>query len=232
MSGSAKSGSESGTPGKPITNVAAASDTPRGRCLHSAQAIVRLNQAWSRLFEGGLRSANFATAHILMSAATVYLNEMTSALHSSTSDDAERSEKARHLNEDQASPFPLADDYGSREEYGRNRIHEDILPLLQDMGQYRPAPKQLEERLLKAMGEREDLIREHKRRQQGFSIPSPSRRGEQKSLSDDSDMEKSARVDQKPGPFLSAQDHALSTRPPFAAQSLQDHEQPDGIDGY
>lgn len=171
MSGSAKGGNEGVSKDDTSTTIAGEQHSPRERCLQSALTIIRIVRAWSNIFGAGLRTANFASAHILMSAATVYLNEMTSVLQSSTTDNSEISNEAKDSKARQAGPFPPLDDFEAREKYGRDRINDDILPLLQEMSEYRPSPQQLKERLLKAMAEREDLLREHKRGGQKPSNP-------------------------------------------------------------
>lgn len=165
MSGSASRDAETNSPQSSPGEVAAARDSPRARCLRSAVEIVALLDVWRKAFPGGLRTANIATAHILMSAATIFLNEMTSALTSSTYDAISSPEPEQGSpGPDSIAQFRTIGDHARRQDYGRERLRHGVLPILRDMAQYRPATHQLAGRLEQAMREREDLIRAHEDR--------------------------------------------------------------------
>lgn len=162
MGGSASSDESSTSSGSSSPDeIGAAGDSPRVRCLTSAEEIVAITSEWRAISPGGLRTINITTAYILMSAGSVYLNELTSVLDTSTSNArSEDSRKTKSVRSN-TTQFPAVDDRRARRDYGKERLMQGILPLLQDMAQYRPAAQHLTDRLENALRDREELVRQH-----------------------------------------------------------------------
>lgn len=149
----------------------AAEDSPRSRCLKSAQSIVDLLQKWRSVMDDDLRTMCIAAAHILMSAGTIYLNEISSIMSTKATnhDDSSQSPKVGNSESQRekqhVDSYPPENDFQARRQYGKKQLREGIYPLLEAMGKYRPAPGQLLGRLKAAERERDNLVKRHRGRQ-------------------------------------------------------------------
>lgn len=119
------------------------------------------------MFNDGLRTAGIAIAHILMSAATVYLNEIVSGLSSKAAPPAKTPQASTGASTASlyADICPPEDDHQGRREFGLRQLREGIYPLLQAMGRYRAAPQQLVERLTQAEQRRISMVQRREDRQ-------------------------------------------------------------------
>lgn len=166
MTGSAGAEVSTGASASSTTQATAgAQDSPRIRCIKSALSIIGLLYRWRSTFASDLRTAPIVTAHILMSAATVFLNELSSILVAKTHRSARASPVASaNAETTQDEVYPQEADYRARQHFGRRHLFIDVYPLLQEMAVYRPGPGQVLQRLKEAVNEREALLRSHEAR--------------------------------------------------------------------
>jgi hypothetical protein len=145
-----------------------AQDPPRSRCIKAAFRIIALLKFWREAFGTGLRTAGNGPAHILMSAATVFLNEMSCGIEG-RQEQVSSGDIAMSSSE---TAFPPEFDIQQRMQFGRDRLNEDIIPLLAEMAQYRPSPGLQLKRLARAMTERDRLMTEQEQNRTSTQNPS------------------------------------------------------------
>lgn len=144
--------------------VAAAGNSPRARGIKSAKSTIGLLEKWRSMFRDDLRTVPVCSAHILMSAATVFLGEISSVLSQKPTDNADESQetaKDKMEAERGSGMYPAEGDFEGRQSFGQRELREGVYPLLRAMGNCRSASQLLLKRLERAERERFNLVKQY-----------------------------------------------------------------------
>lgn len=128
-------------------------DSPLHRCIGSALGILALAQRWKASWDGGLRTAGNGPVHMLLTAATIFLREMTCGV----SVPGERSTEDALRNNTPEQVVHQA----HRRQLAREKLVTELLPLLQEIGLYRKGSQQTYELLKTALEQRDVLVQSH-----------------------------------------------------------------------